>query len=195
MIVPLVVQLLTLAGVVNTGLATAHEWENQTIKELYLAPISHTSLIIGKIAAGWLITMAFGVLTIGLATAVGYFHPSGIYWLVTALAVALISLASVGIGVAMAALLRREQRVIALGINLTFYLFFLSGGISVVAFLPGWVRTIAQFVPTFYGVHALEMAVFYNSTELLGRDLLVLAATAIVTVIIGTVAFRRRLLG
>jgi uncharacterized membrane protein (DUF485 family) len=38
---------------------------------------------------------------------------------------------------------RRFQRVAALTIPLAFYLFFLSGGISVIAFLPEWVQTIA----------------------------------------------------
>jgi hypothetical protein len=37
----------------------------------------------------------------------------------------------------------------ALTIPLSFYLFSLSGGISVIAFVPAWVQTIAQFVPTY----------------------------------------------
>ena len=42
-----------------------------------------------------------------------------------------------------------------ISILLMFYLFFLSGGIAMIAFLPAWVQTIAQFIPTHYGVHAL----------------------------------------
>jgi len=193
-IVPLLIQLVTVAGVINTGLAAAQEWENSTIKELYLAPIKRRSVIIGKLIAGWLITLAFGVGTMALGALAGFFHPQGIYWLTAIGAVALVGLASAGVGVALAMLARRIQRVIVIGINLTFYLFFLSGGISVIAFLPDWVRTIAHFVPTYYGVHALQMAVFYNSTDQLPTDVLVLLTTAVVTVGLGVVAFRRRLL-
>jgi len=39
-LVPNLVLLLTTAGIVNAGLATAREWEDSTIKELLLAPIS-----------------------------------------------------------------------------------------------------------------------------------------------------------
>ncbi|MHB8628290.1 MAG: ABC transporter permease [Aggregatilineales bacterium] len=194
MIVPLLIQLVTVAGVINTGLAAAQEWETSTIKELYLAPVKRRSLIIGKLIAGWIITLAFGAGTLVLAALTGYFHPQGIYWLTAVVAVALVGLASAGLGIAVAMLARRIQRVMVIGINLTFYLFFLSGGISVAAFLPDWVRTIAHFVPTYYGVHALQMAVFYNSADQLPLDLSVLVVTAALTVGLGTFAFRRRLL-
>jgi len=193
-IVPLVIQLLTAAGVLNTGLAAAREWETLTIKALYLAPIERRDLIIGKTLAGWLITMFYGLVALLVATLIGYFHAQGIYLVSALVTVALVALASAGLGVALAALVRREQRVIALSTNLTFYLFFLSGGISVVAFLPAIIQSIARFVPTYYGVHALEMAVFYNSADQLVRDSLVLVATAVIMVIIGAYAFRRRLL-
>ncbi len=191
-IVPMLVQLLTVAGVVNTGLAMAREWEEQTIKELYLAPIKRRDIIAGKVLAGWFITLVFGALAFILAAVSGFFHPQGIYWLTTLLAAALIGLMSVALGVALAAILRKEQRVIGLGIALTFYLFFLSGGITVVAFLPDWLRTLAQFIPTYYGVHAMQMAVFYNSSELLGRDVAVLLLTTVVIMAVGVAAMRRR---
>jgi len=194
MIVPLLVQLITVAGVINTGLAAAQEWESATIKELYLAPVKRRDLILGKLIAGWLITLAFGGATLLLAVLTGYFHPQGVYWLTAIAAVALVGLASAGLGIVIAMLARRFQRVIVIGINLTFYLFFLSGGISVIAFLPAWVRTVAHFVPTYYGVHALQMAVFYNSTDQLPLDLAVLLITAAASVGLGVLAFRRRLL-
>jgi ABC-type multidrug transport system permease subunit len=109
------------------------------------------------------------------------------------LIVALLALASSGLGVAIGAVARRFQRVAALTIPLAFYLFFLSGGISVAAFLPDWVQTIAHVIPTYYGMHALQMTVFYNSTEDLARDLLVLACTAVAALVLGVVSLRRRL--
>src|SRR5579859_487821 len=178
-IVPLLIELLTVAGVVNAGLAMAREWETYTIKEIVLAPVPSSSLIVGKVLAGWVIMLLFGAAALGLATLAGYFRPVGIYWLTSVLTIALVGLFSVGLGVALASLLRKEQRVMAAGITATFYLFFLSGGIAVVAFLPDWLRTVAHFIPTYYGIHALEMALFYNSSDLLGRDLLMLLGSTI----------------
>jgi ABC-2 type transport system permease protein len=192
-LIPNLVLLLTIAGAINAGLATAREWEDQTIKELLLAPVQRGSLIIGKLLAGWLTTLVIAAIVLAIGALTGYLRPVGAMWLPMLVTVLLLALASAAFGVAIGAAARRFQRVAALTIPLAFYLFFLSGGISVIAFLPQWVQTIAQFVPTYYGMHALQMAVFYNSTEDLGRDLAVLAATAIVMLAVAVASLRRRL--
>jgi ABC-2 type transport system permease protein len=194
-LVPNLVLLLTIAGVVNAGLATAREWEAATVKELLLAPVARANLIAGKLLAGWLTTMLVCGVVLALGAGTGFFHPVGIYWLVTLGMLALLALASVGLGVTLGALLQNLQRVSGVSIPLSFYLFFLSGGITVVAFLPPWVQTLAHLIPTYYGVHALEMAVFYGSSEQLGLDLAVVAATAAVAVSLGVVVLRRRTAG
>lgn len=194
-IVPNLVLLLTTAGIVNAGLATAREWEDLTIKELLLAPISRSSLIIAKILSGWLTTLIVASTVIGLGVITGYLKPDGpLYWLTMILIILLIALASTGLGVAIGAATRKFQRVTAIGIPLSIDLFFLSGGISVAAFLPTWLQTISHFVPTYYGTHALEMAIFYGSSEGLAVDMTVLVVTAAVAVILGILSLRRGIL-
>jgi ABC-2 type transport system permease protein len=194
-IVPNLVLLLTTAGIVNAGLATAREWEDLTIKELLLAPISRSSLIIAKILSGWLTTLIVASTVIGLGVITGYLKPDGpLYWLTMILIILLIALASTGLGVAIGAATRKFQRVTAIGIPLSIDLFFLSGGISVAAFLPTWLQTISHFVPTYYGTHALEMAIFYGSSEGLAVDMTVLVVTAAVSVILGILSLRRGIL-
>jgi ABC-type multidrug transport system permease subunit len=191
-IIPILVLLLTTAGIVNAGLATAREWEDYTIKELLLAPISKMTLIVGKLLSGWLTTLLIAAVVLVIGAVSGYLKPEGpTYWISTVVIVLLIALASAGLGVAIGAAGRRFQRVTAIGIPLSIDLFFLSGGITVAAFLPVWLQTIAHFVPTFYGTHALQMAVFYSSTEGLALDLSVLAATAVVAVTLGVLSLRR----
>ena len=130
------------------------------------------------------------VLVLGAIT--GVLRPSGWYGLLALGEIALLALAMAGLGAAVGALLQRFIPTIAIGVNLSIYLFFLSGGISVVAFLPDWVQTIAHVTPSYYGVHALQMAIFYQSSELLGRDLAVMFATAIAALVLGVLALRRR---
>ncbi len=191
-IVPLLVLLLTSSGVVNSSLAVAREWEGKTIKELLLAPVARRTLVIAKILSGWLTTLLVGGALLLFAAITGYIRPQGLYWLPTLLVMAMIALSSVGIGVALGATVRRIQPSTALSTNIALYLFFLSGGLSVAAFLPGWVQTIAHFIPTFYGVHALQMAVFYGSTDQFPRDLLVLLVTVALTLTLGVRALNRR---
>jgi ABC-type multidrug transport system permease subunit len=194
-LVPILVLLLTTAGIVNAGLATAREWEDSTIKELLLAPISKMTLVIGKLLSGWLTTLLIAAVVLVIGAASGYLKPEGqIYWISTLVIVLLIALASAGLGVAIGAAARRFQRVTAVGIPLSIDLFFLSGGITVAAFLPVWLQTVAHFVPTFYGTHALQMAIFYSSTEGLALDLSVLIGTTIVAVTLGVLSLRRNIL-
>jgi ABC-2 type transport system permease protein len=191
-LVPNLILLLTVAGVINCGLATAREFEELTIKELSLAPIGRATVIAGKLAAGWVTTMLLATILLVIAAATGVLRPAGWFWLVALGVMALFALASAGLGALLGAVLRKFQPVIALGVNISLYLFFLSGGIAVAAFLPEWVQTIAHFTPTYYGVHAIQMAVFYQSTDQLGRDVAVLAGTSLVTVAAGSLALRRR---
>jgi len=194
-LVPNLVLLLTTAGIVNAGLATAREWEDYTIKELLLAPISRTILIVGKLLSGWLTTLLIAAVVLLIGAASGYLRPENpIYWISTLVIILLIALASACLGVAIGAAARRFQRVTAIGIPLSIDLFFLSGGITVAAFLPGWLQTIAHFVPTFYGTHALQMAIFYNSTEGLALDISVLGGTALVAGVLGVLSLRRSML-
>ena len=141
--------LLTTAGIVNAGLATAREWEDLTIKELLLAPISRTSLIIAKMLSGWFTTLIVAATVIGLGSVTGYLEPDGLlYWMTMIAIVLLIALAGPGLGVAIGSATRKFQRVTAIGIPLSLDLFFLSGGISIAAFLPpGFRRYLISFLP------------------------------------------------
>ncbi|GAC1449938.1 MAG: hypothetical protein PVSMB4_08500 [Ktedonobacterales bacterium] len=190
-VLPTILLLLMVGGLVNGGQATAREWESLTVKELLLAPVARSALIGGKVLAGFVTTFGLGALVLLLTDALGWIHPEGVYWLSALLVMALVALFSSGLGVAVGALIQRIQPVIAISINLAIYMFFLAGGIGVLAFEPDWLQQIAAFVPLTYGDHGLEMAVFYHSADLLSRDIVVLLAAALAAVALGVVALRR----
>jgi ABC-type multidrug transport system permease subunit len=194
-VLPTIVLLLTIGGVINGGVATAREWESRTIKELLLSPAPRSALIAGKVLANFAITFALGTAVLLAGALLGWTRPEGIYWLSALLAIALLALLSSGLGAALGAALQRMQPVIAIANSGSVYLFFLAGGIGVLAFAPDWLQAIATVDPLTYGRHALEMAVFYSSADLLGRDLLVLGACALAAVALGARAMRRGIAG
>jgi len=191
-LIPIITLVLMMSGVINSGLSTAREWELQTVKELLYAPIARSAIIVGKVLAGFISTLLLGAVLLLLGNLLGWLQPQGIYWLNALAAVALIALMGAGLGVAMGAALQRLQPVISLGLNVVLYLFFLAGGIGVLAFAQGWLQTIAAFVPLSYGRHALEMSLFYSSSDLFGRDVMVLAGSALITLLLGFLVIRRR---
>jgi ABC-2 type transport system permease protein len=190
---PLLVLLLVVSGLVSSSLAAAGEWETRTIKELLLSPASSAAIICGKVLTGFVTTTALGVLVLGVGTLLGWVQPAGVYWLSVLLILALVALFSAGLGVALGALLQRIQSVGSAAIVIALYLFFLTGGTTVLAFDPAWLQTVATFVPLYYGRHALEMAIFYQSSDQLGRDSVVLAGSALLAVGLGILAMRRGL--
>lgn len=190
-VLPTILLLLCISGLINGGLSTAREWESRTVKELLLAPVSRGAIIAGKVFAGFAITFMLGTLVLLLGDVLGWTQPQGVYWLSALLTIALVSLFSTGLGVAIGAALRRIQVVIAVSINVAIYLFFLAGGIGVLAFEPDWLQNIAAFVPLTYGRHALEQAVFYSASDQFGLDMTVLALSALVAIGLGVFSMRR----
>jgi ABC-type multidrug transport system permease subunit len=191
-VLPTIVLLLLISGLITGGLATAREWETYTVKELLLSPAPGSAVIAGKVLAGFVTSFFLGVLVLLVAYLLGWIYPQGIYWLTTLLIVALIALMGSSLGVTIGAAFRHVQPVIGVSMFISLYLFFLSGGISVLAFEPSWLQSIAAFVPLTYGNHALQMAVFYNSAALLGRDVLVLALFTVVMLFLGSLAINRQ---
>ena len=188
---PLIVLLLVVSGLVSSSLAAAGEWETRTIKELLLSPASRAAIITGKVLTGFVTTTALGALVLAVGSLLGWVQPVGVYWLPVLLIIALVALFSAGVGVALGALVQRIQSVGSVAIVIALYLFFLTGGTAVLAFDPQWLQTIATFVPLYYGRHALEMAIFYQSSDQLGRDVVVLAGSALLALGLGVLAMRR----
>lgn len=192
-LLPAIILILTIGGLVNGGLATAREWESRTVKELLMAPTTSGAIIAGKVLAGFVTTFALGLVVLLLGYGLGWIAPVGIYWLSALLVMALVALFSAGLGVAIGALIQRIQPVIPVAIMSAIYLFFLAGGIGVLAFEPDWLQAIAAYVPLTYGVHALELSIFYSSADQLGRDGLVLALSALAAISLGIFAMRKQL--
>lgn len=192
-VVPMISLLLLVHALISSGVAVAREWEDQSIKELLLAPVPQATIILGKVLAGFLTTFALGLLMLGVGYALGWTRPAGVYLATTLLAMALISLFAAGVGIALGTWLRRVQTATSLATTLSVWVFFGAGGITVLQFEPDILKRIAAFDPLTYGTHALEMSIFYGSTESLLPDLAVLAGVALVMIASGAFAMRRGL--
>ncbi|GAC1391256.1 MAG: ABC transporter permease [Ktedonobacteraceae bacterium] len=190
-VLPTIALLLMLSGLVTSSIATSREWETRTVKEMLLAPTPRAAIIMGKVLAGFVTTFLLGLLVFLLGAALDWTRPVGVYWLSSMLILAMIALFSTGLGVALGATLQKSQPVIAISINIAIYLFFLAGGVGIIAFEPLWLQNIAAYIPLTYGIHALEQAVFYSSSDLFGRDMLVLGLCAIAALALGVLSMRR----
>ncbi|HXR65130.1 MAG TPA: ABC transporter permease [Ktedonobacteraceae bacterium] len=192
-IIPMISLLLLAHALISSGIATAREWEDQSIKELLLSPVSRAAIILGKVLAGFLSTFGLGLVLFTLGYVLGWTHPEGWYLGNALLTIALMSLFASGLGIAVGSALRRVQSVTSLATTFSVWLFFLSGGLGVMQFEPDWLKHVAAFDPLTYGTHALQMATFYASADQITRDLAVLAGSAVLMIGFGWLTMRRGL--
>jgi ABC-type transport system involved in multi-copper enzyme maturation permease subunit len=193
-IVAVLVLLLLQAGLINAGLAAAMEWQTRSVKELLLAPVSSLTLVAGKVLAGVIAADVAGWLLVGAAVAAGQIPVPSVPDAGVALAVmTLLGVFGSALGVALGATLRSAERLNPVSAVLSFYLFFLAGGIAAVAYLPGWLRAISHAVPNSYGIHALRGTLLYASMDGISVDLLALALAGLVMLSIAVPAMRRGL--
>jgi ABC-2 type transport system permease protein len=192
--IPIVVFMLTVAGVMCSGLNATQEWETGAIAELLLAPTPRWLIMLAKLLAGWLQTMLLATAVVAAGAALGFLRitPGAIAPCIGVLL--LVGLASTGLGMTFGVVFRRIGSLYAFGIQVAVVMFFLSGGMSEIGFLPVIVQRAAPYVPTYYAVHALDRQVFYGNSTSLVRDLAVLAAISAATVTASIAVFRRRLL-
>jgi ABC-2 type transport system permease protein len=192
--IPILVFVLTVAGVICAGLNSAEEWEAGTIKELLLAPSRRWMLVLSKLTAGWIQTMVLGTAVLALGAAAGFVRirvgaiPLGLAVLV------LIGLASTAVGTALGVVFRRLVIMHPIGLHIALGMFFLSGGVSEIGFLPHFVQQAAPFVPTYYAVHALDRMTFYTTLAGVARDLAIVGSVALAAVAVSIIVFNRRLL-
>jgi ABC-type multidrug transport system permease subunit len=76
---------------------------------------------------------------------------------------------------------------------IAFILFFLSGGIVSLAYLPEWVQIIARFIPNSYAVDVFRNTFLYGSNSGIPGDLWMLTIAAVVGLLIAFPAMRRGL--
>ncbi len=193
-VLPVIILIVTVNGIISSGMAVAGEFEKRTVKELLLAPVSRFTIIAGKMMAGFVSTFVLATAMLVVGAIVNFTRPEGGYWLEAIGAIALSSAFSTGLGVAIGTWFQRKQPVSVGATIAAVELFALAGGIGVIYFEPGWLQRIAAFDPLTYGIHALQMAVFYNSSTEVIRDYIVLACASAAAALAGTLAMRRRLI-
>lgn len=186
--------LMLLAGLINAGLAAVKEWETGSVKELLISPVPPLSLIAGKVVGGVVAADIVGVLVTGVTIAFGLLPaPTLAQGLIAVATMTLLATFGAGVGVALAASLRSSDRMNPVTINISFYLFFLSGGVVALAYLPAWLRVIARVIPNTYAVNAFRQTLLYGTTAGAATDLLWLAVAATVGLLVGVPALRRGL--
>ncbi|HEY4699200.1 MAG TPA: ABC transporter permease [Nitrososphaerales archaeon] len=160
------------------------------LKEVLVAPLSRTTIFIGKVLGGVTDAMIQGsiLLTIGILLGLKISFTG----IPTALLIMLISaIGLVGIGLIIGSLLERPEGFQLIGTFLNFPLFLLSGALFPIDNLPAWLIPFTYANPVTYTVDALRISLLGTGQFNILVDIAVLLIFASITTVVGTISFRR----
>lgn len=135
------------------------------LREMLVAPVSRTSLVLGKALGGGMVAVVQGVVLIVLAPFIGVDLTVG---RVLALlgALLLLAFALTSFGIVLASRMQRMesfQMVMALVLQ---PMIFLSGAVFPLENLPGWLAVLTRLNPATYGVDLCRRAVLPEAAKL-----------------------------
>jgi ABC-2 type transport system permease protein len=136
-------------------------WDRELgfLREMMIAPVSRTSIVVGKCLGGATIAASQGVIVLALAGLVGVpYDPQLILGAVGLLV--LLSFTVSAFGVLVAVTIKQAQTFTWVMQLVVFPMFFLSGALYPVAGLPAWLEVLNRINPLTYAVDPMRHLVF-----------------------------------
>jgi len=129
------------------------------LREMMVAPVRRSSLVVGKCLGGATVASAQGVIVIALAGLVGVPYAPALILEVFALQL-LLAFAITAFGVMAAARITQMQSFMALMQMVMMPMFFLAGALFPVSGLPRWLEVLNRLDPLTYAVDPMRRIVF-----------------------------------
>lgn len=197
-LLPGMIGMNMLFGSMFSGISVLWDKEFGFLKEIMVAPVSRVSIALGRIAGG----STTGMLQGGLLFLISFFFgftlmPTfSVYRLALGIILmfifmALIALSFISVGLSFAVNMRDAQGFELIINFVMFPLFFLSGAISPISNLPGWLRVLSYLNPLTYGVDGLRGALIGSAMFPIVFDLLICSFFAVGLVALASFFFER----
>ena len=175
MVPGILVQLVTVVGILLTAMNIAREKEIGTLDQLNVTPVTRAQFIAAKLLPLW--TIAFVELTVGLMAAKYAFGiPMRGPIAVVFLAAAVYLVAALGLGLWISTLVETQQQAMFLTFFTLMVYLLMAGLFTPVRSMPTWAQWLAQLNPVMHFI-AINRAVLLKGAGLadVARPLLILA--------------------
>ena len=170
-------------------------WDRQFgfLKEILVAPIGRTSIVLGKIAGSSTISVFNGVVMLIAAILLGAVPPASLTLVNIGAALAIMVLTSaafVAIGMAIASQMGNTEGFQLIMNFLVMPIFFLSGALFPLNSAPGWMSAISRLDPLTYGVDAMRGVLIGTSMFPVHESFTILVAFCAAMVLVSAYLFR-----
>ena len=160
------------------------------LKEVLVAPISRTSIFVGKVLGGCTDSMIQALVMLCIGFIVGVYFTL-LSFILAILILFLLSLSLVSAGLIIGSLMESPEGFNMIISFLVFPLFLFSGALFPLDNLPLWLSIITYVDPVTYGVDSLRFVTIGISKFPLYIDLSILIVFATIMFTIGTISFER----
>jgi ABC-2 type transport system permease protein len=168
---PGIIGMSLLFGSVFSGVSVVFDRQFGFLKEMLVAPVSRTSIILGKILGGAATASIQGILLLAVAGLMGAFTPTVTFVIGVIASIGvmiLITAGFVGLGVAIGSSLTDFHAFQLLATFVMWPIFMLSGVFFPIDIAPPLLQTAILMDPLFYGVELLRWCLLGAGTPLLG---------------------------
>jgi ABC-2 type transport system permease protein len=187
-IAPGIIAMALLFTSISSGVSVIWDREFGFLKEMLVAPISRTSIVVGKSLGGATTALIQGLMIIGLSVIFGVkFSLSSLLILLPLMLI--ISVGFVNLGLIIGSLMETLEGFQLIMNFVVMPLFFLSGALFPIGNLPYVLRILSFLDPLTYGVEAMRSVVLGVSYLPLSISLLVIFVFAVLTSILGSIVF------
>ncbi len=178
----------------SAGMSFMFDKEFGFLKEILVAPVSRTSIVLGKALGGTTTAVVQGLIILAVAALLGV-RLSGPLGLPAALTLIIVTMFFIGmafaeLGISIASRLDSIEGLQVVTIFLVLPIFFLSGALFPLTSLPVWMKVLADINPLSYGVDVLRFALTGVHAYPLALDLAVTVGFFILMTIVGSLLFR-----
>ncbi|RME67673.1 MAG: ABC transporter, partial [Nitrospirae bacterium] len=189
---PGILAMAVLFGSIFSAISIIWDKEFGYMKEMLVAPVSRTSIVIGKALSGTTTSSIQAILLLLLVPVIGL-HPSLENIIAAGLVSVLVAFTISTIGILIATFYSSFESFSVIMNFIVMPMFFLSGAMYPVKKLPSLLKPLVFLNPLSYGVDALKHCLLPLGGEMpLGLDLMVLFGVGVSFTYLGTMAFNRR---
>ncbi len=191
-LVPGIIGMILLFQSIFTGLTVVEDKQFGFMKEILVAPISRTSIVIGRALGGATVTVIQATLVLVIAILLGFsFQLSVINLILAFLLMFLVSFGFVCLGLAFASRMTDPHGFQLLVNFIIFPIFLLSGAFFPLGSIPEWLRFVAFIDPLTYAVDGLRNLLIGISFFSIITSLIALLLFAIITVLLASYLFNK----
>ncbi|MCE7697648.1 MAG: ABC transporter permease, partial [Methanobacterium paludis] len=174
-----------------SGISVIVDRQYGFLKEMFVAPISRSSIVLGKALGASTTAMIQGTIILFLAFMLNI-HLTVVGFLAAMLIMIIMSLGLVGIGLFISAFMESMEGFNLIMNFVVLPMFFLSGALFPITSLPEWLKIAVYLDPLTYGVDALRYAILNTSTIPFFVDISVILVFAAIMVFASAYAFTKR---